>query len=106
MLVTVRVEAEESVDIDGLTVRAFRVVEETKDASTTSWYDANGEVLMTNLGNGLMLVRADRDEVFELYPGLGVPPNFLDIEKEPIIAGASEFEATGEENPLAWLPRL
>lgn len=106
MVVTVRVEAEETVDIDGFSVRAFRVVEETKDASTTSWYDADGEVLKTDLGNGLVLVRADREEVFELYPGLKVPPNFPDIEKKPVIAAASEFESTGDENPLGWLPRL
>lgn len=106
MVVTVRVEAEETVDIDGLSIRAFRVVEETKDASTTSWYDSDGELLKTDLGNGLVLVRADREKVFERYPGLRVPPNFLDIDKEPIIAQAADSELTGDENPLAWLPRL
>lgn len=106
MTVTVRVEAEEPVDIDGLTFRSFRVVEETKDASTTSWYNGNGEVLKTELGNGLVLVRADREKVFEQFPGLKVPPNFLDIEKAPIIAQAAETKTADGQNPLAWLPKL
>jgi hypothetical protein len=42
MVVSVEVQAEEAVEIDGQSVRAFRVLERTKDAATTSWYDVNG----------------------------------------------------------------
>jgi hypothetical protein len=106
MTVTVRVEAEEPVDVNGITFRAFRVVEETKDASTTSWYNANGEILKTDLGNGLVLIRADREAAFENYAALKVPPNFLDIEKAPIMAQAAETRVAGGQNPLAWFPKL
>jgi hypothetical protein len=106
MVVSVEVQAEEAVEIDGQSVRAFRVQERTKDAATTSWYDVNGLVLKTDLGNGLILTRADRDDVFDAYPALRVPPYFEDIDQEALIAQAADEQMAGGSNPLAWLPKL
>jgi hypothetical protein len=106
MVVSVEVVAEEAVEIGGQSVRAFRVLERTKDAATTSWYDVNGHVLRTDLGNGLVLVRADRDVVFDTYPALRVPPNFDDIDRDALIAQAAEQRLSDGADPLAWLPKL
>lgn len=106
MVVTVEVTAEEWVDMDGISVRAFRVVEATKDVATTSWYDLSGDLLRTDLGNGLVMVRADREAVFAFFPGLKVPPNFPDLDKPAFIAAAKEHPPAEGQNPLAWLPKL
>lgn len=106
MIVTVQVEAEEYLDMDGYSVRAFRVRESSKDVVTTSWYDREGMLLRTDLGNGLVLTRADREEAWQLYPGLKVPPNFPDIDRPAMIAQAGDRQASADQNPLAWLPRL
>lgn len=106
MKVTVEVEAEETIELDGQSVRAFRLTETAGDTVTTSWYDAEGMLLKTDLGNGLEMVRADLKQVYETYPDLKLPPNFGPLDRDTIRLQAIQAGETDASGALPWLPNL
>ena len=101
--VLVEVEARETITIRGQEIDAFRVIERAGETSTTSWYDDEGRLLRTDLGNGLLMTIATRDEVTARYPDLRFFPNLGDIDKERLRAEASQSEAVSSMNLLLWM---
>lgn len=88
--VEVRVVAEEKIELEGQTVAAFRVVEQAGENETVSWYDADGKPLKTDLGNGLVMIRAKRDEVYEAFPDFKLPRAFEDLDRAALAAEAAK----------------
>jgi len=105
VVVTVTVEAIEPFDTPRETIRAFRVTERAGEMVTTSWYDSAGEILKTDLGNGLVMTRAIRELVYDQHPDLKLPPIFDDIDRERIRNAAAAATET-DEAPLPWWPNL
>ncbi len=104
--VRVEVVAWEGIEIEGEKFDAYRVTETAGETVTTSWYDSDGEVLKTDLGNGLVMLRADREKVFAQYKELSVPPNFPEINREAVRQAAGQ-EASAQGQPhLSWMPKL
>ncbi|MCH8333126.1 hypothetical protein IIC65_04275, partial [Candidatus Sumerlaeota bacterium] len=97
------VEARETITIGDEEIDAFRVIERAGETSTTSWYDDEGTLLRTDLGNGLLMTIATRDEVTARYPDLRFFPNLGDIDKERLRAEASQSEAVSSMNLLLWM---
>lgn len=82
--VTVEVAAREMIEFEGKEIAAFRLIERGGETETTSWYDLEGKLLKTDLGNGLMLIRAELKDALELYPDLKRPPRFAPLDREAI----------------------
>lgn len=106
MLVNVEVEAQEILEIDGEEVMTFRVSENAENMRSTSWYDAEGNLLRTDLHNGILMKRTERDQALEKYPDLKLPSYFPPIDRQRIRQGALDSGGQRAENPLFWFPNL
>ena len=106
VLVTVEVVARETIEIGGEQVRAFRIVERTDQMVTTSWYDEDGQILKSDLGNGLVLIRGPRKVISEQFPELDLPPQFDPIDRAAIRREADEQGEVKMTNLLPWWPNL
>lgn len=99
----------ETIELDGEPVEAYRVIETAEGNTVTSWYDSEGNLLKSDLGNGLVLTRTTRDEVLEEFPSFRMPAAFPQIDRAAIIdeaeAAAGESESPGQQT-LPWLPNL
>ena len=101
-VVHVEVVARESIEIDGETVEAFRVVESAGDMRTTSWHDGEGVLLRTDMGNGLVLTRALAEEARERHPALKTPRVFPPIDREAMRVSAVASDADAAPGLLPW----
>jgi hypothetical protein len=76
--IQVRVDAEDTVEIGGQSVKAWRMTERAGSLSTTAWYDEQGRLLRRELGHGLSLVRLDDPQTGRIgpdqLPPLKMPP--------------------------------
>jgi hypothetical protein len=68
--VEVRVGGIETMELKGRSVEAFRVTETTGEFQTLSWYSPDGKLLKSDIGNGLKLLVAEREEVYQAFPEL------------------------------------
>lgn len=66
--VRIAVEAREPVTLGEDRVDAWRLVEQVGEARATAWYDANGRLVQSDLGNGMRLVQTSRSEAVKVYP--------------------------------------
>lgn len=107
LTVQVEVQAVDRIEFGGVEVDAYRVVERTETTQTLSWYDADGNLLRTDLGNGLVLV-ADEEEAFRSrYPELFLAPTLEPLDRERIRRAAAASPAPeATRNLLPWLPKL
>lgn len=106
MTVSVEVEALETIEINGEEIEAFRVSETAGEIRTVTWYDADGKALKTDLGNGLVMIAADRNEVYERYPSLKRALVFPDLDRDQLRLEAIQSGATDVKTALPWLPEL
>lgn len=103
--VTGEVTAFETIEVEGNSVDAYRVIERAEDTTTTSWYDAQGNLLKSDLGNGLEMIAADLKQAMETYPALRSQPKFPPLDRESIRAEAMQSPADSAPT-LPWLPHL
>lgn len=105
MIVHVEVEAIEPLTTPDGVEEAYRVVERVGEQSTTSWYSLDGQLLKTDLGNGLVMIRAEEKEAENYNRELRGPLRLAPIDRETIVQKATPFDPKGG-NPLPWMPRL
>lgn len=74
--VRIGVEAREKLAVGEERVDAWRIVQQVGEARATSWYDTNGRLVQSDLGNGLRLVQTNRSAAVKAYPAFERSYNF------------------------------
>ncbi len=106
MPVRVEVVAQENIEIEGERMDVFRVTESAGEMTSTSWYDAEGKVVKTDMGNGLVLIRANRKEAEQKYSEFKSTLTFDLTTTSAIRAEAIERSYADNKNLMPWLPEF
>lgn len=114
MEVVVEVVAAEKIEIEGEVYDALRVTETIGDgtsgyATTTSWYDDFNHVLKTDMGNGLVLIRARQQTFLDRFSRFGTDTYFDGIPEDvraEIRSEVSEGEIADAGSLFSGLPKF
>jgi len=109
--VSVEVVSSKEMEFEGKQIKVFEVKESASYATdekivTTSWYDSDGRLIKSDLGNGLTLTHSMPDEIFKKFPDLELNLTFPPIDRKK--AETEAVERTDAENKalMPWLPKM
>lgn len=105
--VEITVEEQETIEINGKQLKAWRLVERVGDLYSTAWYSPQGTLLRREMGNGLVFEQARPTEVIDYDPTLNLDQLPDAIDREYIKTHVEpELDGVPLEQLLPDLPQL